>query len=201
HHIAADHYLVKAFGVGAFLILDRYRDRLVSFMKKANRANWIEVGLVLLSVVFVSVFANGPSSLFAPLIFFFVVLGFAPQAGFISRGLMRPSWLHLGLISYSIYMMHYFVQMLFYWLQALVEHLTGWTMFSVLDDADPASNSLEGLNLWAGDFWLLISSALIIYLSNKTYNFVEKPGRDYVRNWFKRFDSKPQTKEAPVSNR
>ncbi|MFK9866777.1 hypothetical protein ACJENL_26865, partial [Escherichia coli] len=67
----------------------------------------------------------------APLAFAPAILVFAFDAGPLSGVLARPAFLWAGALSYSVYMIHPFIQArILLPAGLLVQKLTGWTLFS-----------------------------------------------------------------------
>lgn len=89
-------------GVAAKVVYLRYGARLSS-------NTGVEVLAVALALCFVALAYESPWSLLAPLVFFFVILVFALEAGRVSS-LMRSRFFRLlGTLSFTTYMVHYIV--------------------------------------------------------------------------------------------
>lgn len=149
-------------------------------------ANLVEVAVVFLMVVFVSGASTNVFSLFAPYVFMVTVLTFAFEAGWISRVLSCRPLVALGTLSYSIYMVHVFI----------VERLSDAKQFLQTDfdvNIGPMLGEARrtGLHPWEGDVYYLIYLAIVIVTAYFTYNIIEKPCRDWVRQLV----LKPYTKE------
>jgi peptidoglycan/LPS O-acetylase OafA/YrhL len=88
--------------------------------------------------------------------------------GPISRILMSRPVQFLGKISYSIYMVHLFV----------------WLLFSIIlkrvFQLDLAL-ATESMNLWVGDALVMLQVGLVIVTSAVTFAYIEEPGRRYGR--------------------
>jgi peptidoglycan/LPS O-acetylase OafA/YrhL len=100
-------------------------------------------------------------------------MALATQSGVISAMLRRPFFQLLGLISYSIYMIHVFLQ------GRLGELLQ---MTDVIDiSVDAQGRTLLTGSPWVGDAVTLAMLALLIVISWLGYRLVEKPARDCSR--------------------
>ncbi len=101
--------------------------------------------------------------------------------GAVSRALNAPIMTMLGDRSYSIYMIHMLVLILFGITLRITEIATGWSLYT-MGDFDGATIPLVtlggalGANL--GFAGLLL---LIVYLSGLTYRYVELPGQRFAR--------------------
>ena len=95
---------------------------------------------------------------------------------------MKPL-LRLGALSYSIYLVHYIVQAVLYIGHDAVFASTGQMIFDRLGSYDVPYADMPKDRLWLGDFYVITTSIVVVWLSHLTYERVEKPGRDLVRNW------------------
>ncbi len=120
--------------------------------------------------------AHGALTFAAPLLFAVTILVLATQSGFISKLLRRPVFQLLGLISYSIYMTHIFVQGR---LGELLQ-VTDWLAIRV----DLQGRTLLTGPAWIGDVVTVVMLAMVVAVSYATYRLVEKPGRDLSRRLF-----------------
>jgi peptidoglycan/LPS O-acetylase OafA/YrhL len=83
-----------------------------------------ELGAVTATFVFISVCAGTPASLLGPSIFGIAVWVFAHEAGLISSLLRRRSFIFLGAISYSVYMVHALIANIMYYGVRSVDEMT-----------------------------------------------------------------------------
>jgi len=150
-------------------------------LRKWLSGSMIEWGALGLVVVFVSAAGTTLLSVAAPYVFALVVLVFAFEAGTASAILRLRPLVLLGTVSYSIYMTHVFiVRRMFdagYQLGKLW-HVDPFT-HRVVDGHDTV---FLGTQLWYGDIAYLAYLAMIIAMSYFTYLWIEKPGREWVRN-------------------
>jgi peptidoglycan/LPS O-acetylase OafA/YrhL len=124
-----------------------------------------ELGAIAALIAFVSLAGDGAASIAAPIVFAAVVLVFAFGTGRASRLLMRKPFVVLGLLSYSVYMLHYFVARQMVGAVALANSI-----------GIPGAAYL-GVEKWAGDLAILMYLAVVIGLAPLTFRFIEAPAR------------------------
>lgn len=92
-----------------------------------DRAFWTvaEIAMVVAIVSFVAGTGDKPASIAAPFVFALAIYLFAHEGGAVSTLLRRPLFLWLGALSYSIYMVHTFVQGRLYNVFALLDRKLG----------------------------------------------------------------------------
>lgn len=135
-----------------------------------------ELAVAILTILLVA-FASGAATFLAPLLFAVVVLVFAEARGAISRLLRVPVMLRLGTLSYSIYMVHSFVQGRIHdgleWL--------GPRIGIVMTRQDAVFGDVLVMSPLASDLMSLTMLALVVSAASLTYRFVEQPGRRWTR--------------------
>ncbi|MGH8669260.1 MAG: acyltransferase family protein [Burkholderiales bacterium] len=155
-----------AAGVAAWRLFPRLRDG-------ALGGTLAEVLAIAAVVAFVSAAGSGPwsgpLSIGAPYVFAAVVLVFAARRGAASRVLGWKPFLFLGTVSYSIYMVHYFIAH-----RVLDAVLLGRSL------GLPGVGYL-GTDKWAGDLLLLAYLAVVVAVSAATYRLIEAPARERFR--------------------
>ncbi|MDB5881015.1 MAG: acyltransferase [Ramlibacter sp.] len=124
-------------------------------------------------VAFISTTAYSVASYAAPYLFAGVVVVYARQAGAVSRLLQHRAFLLLGMLSYSIYMVHWFVV---------------GRIYSV---AKLAKVNLLAINPWIGDLLFIAFMSVVVGISCLTFRFVEQPGRRWSRQLAERLDAPP----------
>jgi peptidoglycan/LPS O-acetylase OafA/YrhL len=164
-----------AAGAAAWHVFRRIQERIPS----GTAAEGWAVATVL---VFVMVVGRHPLSIAAPAVFAAAVLVFARQGGAVSRILARRPFLFLGTVSYSIYMTHYFI----------ARRSVEWVAFAK-GRGISLFDSL-GADRWAGDVALAVYLAIVIAVSAATYQFIEAPGREWIRQLAQR----PRPARAPA---
>ena len=165
-----------AAGVSSWIIYEKWNEKLRKW--SGSIIEWGALGLV---VVFVSMAGTTLVSIAAPYIFALVVLVFAFEAGTASAMLRLRPPVFLGTLSYSIYMTHAFIgRRLFDAANALDKlwHVEPFTHRNI----NGQDLYLLGTQLWHGDAAYPVYLAMIVAMSYFTYRWIEKPGREWVRN-------------------
>jgi len=166
------------FGFSLGIIGWRLADRVARLELGRRASDLMELAVVAAIVLLVSIAKMGPLSLLTPFLFFVAVLIFSREGGLISRLLLRPPFVLLGTLSYSIYMVHWFLRFRFINGLSLVEELTGLDVVHSVG----GSNSVGG-GVWFSDAMTLLFLAFVILCSWFTYRFIEMPGQRFVRRW------------------
>jgi peptidoglycan/LPS O-acetylase OafA/YrhL len=128
-----------------------------------------ELAAIAALLLFVAGAGGGALSVLAPFVFAAVVLVFAFGAGAASRLLASRPLVWIGTVSYSIYMVHYFVAA---------------RMVDVVVAAQSLGVPLRaylGVEKWAGDLAMLLYLAIVIALAGLTYRLIEAPSRTRFR--------------------
>ena len=143
-----------------------------------NIAEWCTIALM---VTFVSVAGTTPLSLAGPYVFGLVVLVFAFETGTASAILRLRPLVFLGAVSYSIYMTHFFIVRRLFDAGRVLDKL--WDIKSLTNlKIDGREVHAFGTQLWHGDLAFPVFLAIVIAVSYFTYRWIEKPGRDWVRD-------------------
>ncbi|UWQ61088.1 acyltransferase (plasmid) [Leisingera caerulea] len=156
------------FGFGAGVLLSRLR---WPQSLPQSVCTYGELPVALLMLAFVNYAPGWDLTLAAPMIFAAVVTVFAQGSGPLSRHLGGEIFLFLGMLSYSIYMVHIYVHARFKNAGVLAEKFTGVPLF--LD----AERALFGATLWAGDIFVAAMLITTIAVSFATWKLIEKPGQ------------------------
>jgi peptidoglycan/LPS O-acetylase OafA/YrhL len=166
-----------AAGVSAWIIYEKWNEKLRKWLS-GSILEWGALGLV---VVFVSVAGTTLLSIAAPYLFALVVLVFAFEAGTASAMLRSRPLVFLGTLSYSIYMTHVFIAKRLFDAGYQIDKRWDINPFThrVIDGGNV---EFLGTQLWHGDIAYLVYLAMIIAMSYFTYRWIEKPGREWVRN-------------------
>ena len=139
-----------------------------------------EAAAVFACVLFVTLIEGGLITLAAPLVFALPVLVFARGEGYLTRVLTFRPFVWLGTISYSIYMVHGFVQGRIGDLIQLVGEPLGLSIKAGSHDTEYPSEVLDGLPL-ALDILTLIMLAMVIVTAAISYRTIERPFREMSR--------------------
>ncbi len=138
------------------------KDREKSISPKA--ASVLEIAYLVICSVFIY-FSSGALQFFAaPLIFGFVVL-FALDGGYISKFMGLPVFRYLAKISYSVYMNHFFL--------AIIFGVIGTRLFPGIVSGGDGSGLV-------GDLYLIPYLAAVIVMSHFTYHLIEVPGGRWI---------------------
>lgn len=121
-------------------------------------------------------FAEGVLTFAAPFVFSAMIFVLASQRGIVSRVLEMGPFQFLGLLSYSIYMIHNFLHARL----SEVLQVTGIVEISV---NDVGVTRLEASPLMS-DALTIAMLALLVFASWISYNLIEKPGRNLSRKLF-----------------
>jgi peptidoglycan/LPS O-acetylase OafA/YrhL len=139
-----------------------------------------ELGAVAATFVFVSVCAGTPASLMGPLLFGIVVWVFAHEAGPVSSLLRRHSFIFLGAISYSVYMVHALVANVMYYGVRTLDKITAVDEMTACDvNLLRVSEGLYCDAQYVMDGLMLVYALAVLLTASFTYRYVEQPGRRY----------------------
>lgn len=177
---------VYGFSLGAMV------NYLVRVIKAKNPSSGFETVMALseplaigLVVAFVSFAGYGLISIFVPYIFALAVFVFAFERGAISRFLKLGPWLFLGTLSYSIYMIHSYIQSRLSNLATLGQKFFDIDLF--VNVATPLGmESRLGPNPWFGTLSYVVMLAIVICASYFSYRFIEVPAREWIGGLSKR---------------
>jgi peptidoglycan/LPS O-acetylase OafA/YrhL len=140
----------------------------------------LECLAVLAVVLYVAAAGKSSWSLLAPFVFAIAVLVFAAEGGWISRLFSLPLLKWLGMLSYSIYMTHYFIVLT---LPTAIKHGLGMDLWRPVELAGGEVVQLYGRNATEGTLLYVLVVVLTLAFSAFTYRWVETPGRDWSRRW------------------
>jgi len=166
-----------AVGIVAFRIYALYarKSRLPVDRVTATLAEAISLAII---VVFVLLADETAISVIAPYIFLITVVTFSIERGLISLVMMYRPLAALGTLSYSIYMVHLFVQCRLFDVGQLFEAMSG---VHVLTYVDAEHKKLLGTQLWYGNLLHVAMLPVVIAASHLTYRFIEEPSRAWFR--------------------
>jgi peptidoglycan/LPS O-acetylase OafA/YrhL len=141
-------------------------------------ASALESMIVAVVATAVSLAGAGPFSLAIPPIFFLAVFIFSSEGGAVSRLLKTPFFLMLGTLSYSIYMIHGFIEYRLVNALEVVQRLSHGRLLIIARDS--SGNHVGGSPLF-GDFMSIVMVCLAISGAWLTYRIIEKPAQDWSR--------------------
>ncbi|MBZ9741905.1 MULTISPECIES: acyltransferase family protein [unclassified Mesorhizobium] len=154
--------------------------------RSGPRMNWTlaEIVMVAVIVLFVSLAGDNNAGIAAPLVFALALFLFAHEGGWISALLRTPFMLTLGALSYSIYMVHIFVQARLINVAGLVERKLGLGLIGdIVLRGEPATGFGAG---WTGTVAIVFMLAATVAASWITWRLVEMPAMAWFRRLSKR---------------
>ncbi|WP_137929917.1 acyltransferase family protein [Mesorhizobium comanense] len=154
--------------------------------RNGARMDWTlaEIVMVAVIVLFVSLAGDNDLGIAAPLVFVLALFLFAHEGGWISALLRTPFMLTLGALSYSIYMVHIFVQARLINIAGLVERKLGVGLVGdFMLRGQPATGFGNG---WAGTAAIIVMFAATIAVSWATWRLIEMPAMAWFRRLSKR---------------
>lgn len=177
---------LAGFSVGALIARFQY-GAIVAARSQApdlvSRALWsvAEVAMIAAIIGFVAALGNRPASIAAPYLFGLVIYVFAHEGGAISAFLRARAFLLLGALSYSIYMVHVFVQGRMYNVAVLVERKLGWGIVGdIMHHGEPTVGfgpTSESLALLAAAVMLVA----VVATAYVTWRFIEMPALAWTK--------------------
>jgi peptidoglycan/LPS O-acetylase OafA/YrhL len=145
-------------------------------------ATLLELAAVALVVMFVSQLAMSRFNLASPLVFAAVVLVFAREGGAVSRFLKSAPLRRLGVLSYSIYMVHTLVQSRLDDALRLLASTTGITLtIAEKSGQSPGMHDLVGATPLQGVVLTGVMLLLVIGVASLTWRWIELPGQALSR--------------------
>jgi peptidoglycan/LPS O-acetylase OafA/YrhL len=160
-------------------------------------ATGAEAACLLLFLALTSL--NGsPWSLAAPFALTVTLWVFAQQRGALSKLLLSRPLQKLGLWSYGIYMVHFFILLCFMRVVRVLDRLTPQTL--LVEQTSPANGRPLQLvdfgNPWLNDLTALIYLTLVIAAAALAHRCVEQPGQRFFNTLAARWQSIPSFQSA-----
>lgn len=138
----------------------------------APRGTFWEMSALLAAVAFVAL-ARDEMTFAAPFVFAITIWLLAPEGGRVAALMRNRVFQILGLLSYSIYMVHIFVQ------ARMGEGLQVLGVGGVSSDAQGITRIATGPLI--GDLLTLLMAGLVVAVSWLTYRLIEEPGRRLLK--------------------
>ena len=176
HHAALARCL---FGFALGMMAFRLHSRLPTRLWGPILATALELVAVAAVIGMVIVAASGPVTLAIPPLFFCVVLLFARQGGVVSGLLGTRPFLLLGMLSYSIYMIHAFIEYRLLNVLALIGRVSHGRLSLI---AIENGHAMIGGSPLFGDVMSFVMLAITILCAYATYRLIEKPGQKWSRD-------------------
>ena len=154
----------------------------------ANRLGWTVAELcVLIAIVrFVVDFGDGAGAIAAPFLFTAALYVFAHEGGLVSALLRGRFFLLLGTLSYSIYMLHVFVQRCMIGAGKLADKALGTDLSGLMIVYGSEVVGIAPGRPWLGLCAVLSMVAATVVASWLTWRFVEMPAMAWFRRLAKR---------------
>ena len=154
----------------------------------AGRLAWTlaELAMIAVIAVFVSVAGTSNAGIAAPIVFALALYLFAHEGGWVSMALRSRPMLLLGSLSYSIYMVHIFVQARMINIGGLIERKLGIGMVGDLMLRGDHATGFGVGSPWLGFAALVAMMVAVIVASWFTWRFVEMPALAWFRRLAKR---------------
>jgi len=175
------------YGFALGVICFDLRERLPSLSRPFDGVTdtTIEVSALFIVLIYFGL-VSGPHSfaVVSPFLFTGLLLVFARGSGAVSRFLTTRPLLLIGTLSYSIYMTHALVSVVFRAGAKVLEHMFGWQLFvtvGVLSNGEPQRLISIARSPWFGDLLQIVMLLITIALAMLTYRYVEEPGRLWSR--------------------
>lgn len=147
-------------------------------------ATAIECATILMIVAFVIYSSAGGATFLAPFVFGAAILVFAHESGLASRIMRARPLLWLGMLSYSIYMTHWFIFQCVLKAIMLVDRRLGMhILVQVPDEQTLILNTnilLDFHHRWAGDLAILLFLSAVCAFSWCSYHLIERPAQRLV---------------------
>ena len=160
---------------GFFLGMLVYRLYQATGERLIPKASLLEIASVAFAVLFVIFFGDDTLALATPLIFAVVVYVFAFEGSILSRLLKTRLLERLGRWSYSVYLNHYFILLVFVTALRALRRIFGVGL--------PATEPLSLGNLYLADLLCLAYVGLAIVVSAGTFRWIEEPWRRRINGW------------------
>lgn len=148
----------------------------------------------LLAIIAVIAYASNVRLLFtnmlSPIVFGLVILIFARESGVVSKAMKNRAFHYLGLWSYSIYLVHFFVLAVMSGIARALQKMTDMHILEQTTYLGKKHEMLDFGNAWQMDLVTLAYLAVVVGLSALTFRFVEEPCRIYFNGVAKRFSAR-----------
>ncbi len=145
-----------------------------------------EVASLAFVVAYVSNVGISPANLAAPVVFGVSILIFAHQRGRLSQLLKLPFLVQLGTLSYSIYMVHAFVQSRFDDALRLFGSASGIDVVTDTISASGRAKMLAGSSATQGVVFTVLMLCIVFITASLTYKYVEQPALGRARRLVRR---------------
>ncbi|MFK0688857.1 acyltransferase family protein [Mesorhizobium sp. IMUNJ 23033] len=152
------------------------------------RMAWTLAEIIMIAVIglFVSLAGSNDAGIAAPFVFALALFLFAHEGGLVSALLRSRPMLVLGAFSYSIYMVHIFVQARMINVAGLVERKLGLGLVGDITVRGEAATGFGAASPWFGFAAILAMLVAVVVASWVSWRFVEMPALAWFRRLAKR---------------
>jgi peptidoglycan/LPS O-acetylase OafA/YrhL len=152
------------------------------------RMAWTLAEIMMIAVIglFVSLAGSNDAGIAAPFVFALALFLFAHEGGLVSALLRSRPMLALGAFSYSIYMVHIFVQARMINVAGLVERKLGLGLVGDITVRGEAATGFGATSPWFGFAAILAMLVAVVVASWVSWRFVEMPALAWFRRLAKR---------------
>lgn len=176
------------FGCGALVWgIYKYTHQRIESLKISERTlTWIELAVFAATALYIQFFSEKLLSMAAPIIIAFVIYLFSFEGGALSRMLKTKPFLLLGLLSYSIYMIHIFISgKLFELPVRILEDRTDIQITIIVNGA-----KLYGENLLYGSVMEIFYMLVVVGCSFISYKLIEEPFRNLSKKIVRKYEDR-----------
>jgi peptidoglycan/LPS O-acetylase OafA/YrhL len=138
-----------------------------------------EVFCILASLTVVAIAGSGPLSFLCPFVFAVTIFVLANEGGFISSILKTPGAVFIGSLSYSIYMIHLFIQARLLNLIGFMSHHLSLPIEKEIAGRQTITNA-AGFS-FASDSTIIIMIVIVVVCSFFSYTYIESPIRRFSK--------------------
>lgn len=152
------------------------------------RMAWTLAEIMMIAVIglFVSLAGSNDAGIAAPFVFALALFLFAHEGGLVSALLRSRPMLALGTFSYSIYMVHIFVQARMINVAGLVERKLGLGLVGDITVRGETATGFGAASPWFGFAAILAMLVAVVVASWVSWRFVEMPALAWFRRLAKR---------------
>lgn len=193
-----DYGLIRClFGFSLGVMLYTLRGERIGQARSAIEANGVsgndhlrwsvaEIAVVIAVIVFMTLFGTTPIGIASPLIFALAIHVFAHEAGLLSKFLLKRSLIFLGSISYSLYMVHIFIQSRIINAANFMERRINLGMIGEIDMHGLMQTGLAAGKPFLGLALTILMVIVVIIAASVTWRFIEMPALGWFRRSSKR---------------
>jgi peptidoglycan/LPS O-acetylase OafA/YrhL len=175
---------VFSFGVGGFTwyAYQHYAQQEATRTKSFSKDTGLEIVILVGTLVFVSAFTLHALSILTPFFFAVLIFVFAKERGLLSKLFLLRPFVFVGMLSYSIYMIHVFISgKLFALPVRLLSAKAGIDLTLVQDGIVK-----YGTNIWMGSAIEIAFLVIVIGCSYISFRMIEEPFRKWSKSYLKR---------------